>query len=208
MFGAHRTPVKGCRKEIEAGMSREIGPILSEIEGRIQTAASDLEDLVQELLRSMPEGEGLLEWIRSIKPEDKTTLGRIETSARSYNKAYQRFLDLYGTVSINAELLRAFDGLYDENDYTAKKSYVLQVNEQLRQINSAISHPKTGEPCLLLAVNSRDGAGRYTLQSRLTKKRLGSYKSLSELLPIHLVKDVPRKEGVIERRKNTDKAPD
>ncbi len=89
----------------------------------------------------------------------------------------------------------------DEQDYASKKQIVQNWNNAFRRDRVAIQNPIDKEPCLLLAVNSHDGYGRYTLENRHTKKRTGSYKSIFDLMPIQFVPDIPRKEGVIERRK-------
>lgn len=85
--------------------------------------------------------------------------------------------------------------------YDKLKLIVIKLNGILRKDDAAIAHPQTGEPSILYAVPSKDGDGRFTFESRITKKRTGFYKSLKELYPITLVPDVPRKEGAIERRK-------
>jgi hypothetical protein len=88
----------------------------------------------------------------------------------------------------------------DRYNYAVKLHWAQVVNDMLRSEQAAVAHPKTNEPCILLAVTSHDGAGRYTLESRLTKKRSGSYRSLSESLPFKLIADVPRKVAPVERR--------
>jgi hypothetical protein len=87
-------------------------------------------------------------------------------------------------------------------DYEGKKQLVRYWNEFLR--GSAIAHPETGRPCMLLAVGSRDKAGRYVLEDRETRKRTGAYKTLLDILPVKIVADLPRKEGFIERRKRKE----
>lgn len=86
--------------------------------------------------------------------------------------------------------------------YDKKKTHIQLINSLLRRADLAFAHPETGDPCILYAQNSYDRLGRYTLENRITKKRSGSYKSLKELFPFKLVPDAPRKEGLIERRKN------
>lgn len=78
----------------------------------------------------------------------------------------------------------------------------------MRGHDAAIAHPVTGNPNLLLAIASYDKRGRYTLEDRATKKRSGSYKTLREITPFKLVPDIPRREGVIERRKKKGESED
>lgn len=92
----------------------------------------------------------------------------------------------------------------DRDDYEYKKEIVKHWNGFLRNDDLAIAHPATGKPCLLLAIGSRDGAGRYVLEDRETKKRSGAYKSLLDLLPVRLTDDIRRKEGFIEVRKRQE----
>ncbi len=89
----------------------------------------------------------------------------------------------------------------DERDYERKKENVREINARLRETRAAMENQENGEPCIIYAVTNHDGSGRYTLESRITKKRAGSYKSIIDLLPMKLVPDVPRREGVISRRK-------
>ena len=103
-------------------------------------------------------------------------------------------------INLMPELTRARKIGSDES-YESKKNIVIETNARLRQLNAAVAHPSTGEPCILYAVASRDGYGRYVLENRVTKKRSGAYTTLLDLLPVKLVPDVPRKEGVITRRK-------
>ena len=92
----------------------------------------------------------------------------------------------------------------EREGYEEKLEYVRQWNMTLRAVNGALAHPETSAPCILLAVSSYDGQGRYTLENRETKKRSGSYKSLREL-PVRVVPDLPRKGPNTERRKKGGK---
>jgi hypothetical protein len=91
-----------------------------------------------------------------------------------------------------------------ELEYKGKSEIVADINSQLRKLDLAFAHPETGEACILYAVTSRDGMGRYSLENRITKTRTGGFKSIRKLMPFQLTTDIPRKEGVIERRKNKD----
>lgn len=95
-----------------------------------------------------------------------------------------------------------------ESTYEAKKRIVQLLNEELRTgSKAAIKHPDTGAACMLLAVGSPDGLGRYVLEDRETKKRSKTTNSLRSLLPMSLIPDSVRREGLIDRRKNPEGPP-
>ena len=119
--------------------------------------------------------------------------------ASNYRQAHGWLLDVF-QIQVNAYYAKHAQA----DDYENRKSFVKEFDDELRKYSAAIAHPESGEPCILLAVASRDGTGRFTLENRLTKKRGGFYKSITELLPLKLVPDAPRKEGVIERRKKSE----
>lgn len=73
-----------------------------------------------------------------------------------------------------------------EASYEDKRIVAKKINEKLRELKLAISNPGDGDPCIVLVVQSRDGLGRYTLESRITKKRSGFYKTIMEMQPIKL----------------------
>ena len=94
----------------------------------------------------------------------------------------------------------------DYKDYKSKLAAVREINDILRSCDGAIRHPDTGKPCIILAVASRDGFGRYVFEERETKTRSNASKALKELLPFTLMPDVPRKEAIVERRKKQAQA--
>jgi hypothetical protein len=111
-----------------------------------------------------------------------------------------RYLELFVLQSKVNRFANAWTNIHENEDYEDKKSFVIQINKILREGDAAIRHPETQQPSMLLALNSWRGVGRYTLEDRVTKKRQGSYKTVSELFPVSLIDDVQRKEGIIERR--------
>jgi hypothetical protein len=130
--------------------------------------------------------------------------GRARESAKECREALNQIIMDSTKAITNAEIQPLAESRKDEQEYAGKKRLVRIVNDALREQGAVLANPDTKEPCLLLAVNSRDGAGRYTLQSRITKKRTGSYTTLKDLLPLVPMLDVPRKEGVIEQRKGRE----
>jgi hypothetical protein len=76
---------------------------------------------------------------------------------------------------------------YDVASYTKKKEVAKEMNADLRHYGYSIRHPESGNPCLVLAVGSPDGAGRYVLADRLTKKRSHTCSTILDFFPICLV---------------------
>lgn len=104
-----------------------------------------------------------------------------------------------------AIFVEQYPPLLEGSSYADKTDGILYINDILRNLGLTFLHPETDEPCNLYAVPSRDGHGRFTLENRKTKVRTGGYKSFQELIPFKLVPTPPRKEGVIERRKESRK---
>jgi len=88
----------------------------------------------------------------------------------------------------------------DAEDHKRKKELAALVNRFCRIYGVALRTEETDDPCVLFAVGSRDGHGRYVLENRATKKRTGSFKSLAEMRPLRLVSAPPRVEGFIQSR--------
>ncbi|QDV34989.1 hypothetical protein [Tautonia plasticadhaerens] len=89
----------------------------------------------------------------------------------------------------------------DATDYARKQELAKKVNAELRERHQALRHPENGEPCVIYAMATRNGDGRYVLENRMTKKRSGSYKTLLELMPFRFTQDVARKEGLAGKKK-------
>lgn len=87
---------------------------------------------------------------------------------------------------------------YDLSSYEKKKEVAKEINADLRHYEHAIRHPESGAPCMVLAVGSPDGTGRYVLSDRLTKKRSHTSSTLLELFPIRLVPEPRRKESFVD----------
>lgn len=87
----------------------------------------------------------------------------------------------------------------DREDYKRKKELASAVNLFARTFGVALRAPDAAAPCVLFAVGSRDGFGRYVLEARETKTRTGSYKTLADLLPVELVSAPARAEHYVPR---------
>lgn len=74
----------------------------------------------------------------------------------------------------------------DVEDNAGKKKWAATWNEGLKEVGMSIMND-LGEPCILYVVGSRDGEGRYVLESRVTGKRSNACRSLTELMPVRLV---------------------
>ncbi len=85
----------------------------------------------------------------------------------------------------------------DREDYKRKKELASDANRFARTFGVAFRTPEADAPCVLFAVGSRDGFGRYVLEARETKTRTGSYKSLADLLPAALVSAPARAERYV-----------
>jgi hypothetical protein len=87
---------------------------------------------------------------------------------------------------------------YDLSSNEKKKEVAKEINVDLRHYEHAIRHPESGAACMVLAVGSPDGIGRYVLSDRLTKKRSHTSSSLLDLFPIRLVPLPRRKESFVD----------
>jgi hypothetical protein len=107
-------------------------------------------------------------------------------------------------VCANADFKSLTETRLDEGDYELKKRLAKKVNETFRRDGAVICHPETKEPCLLLAVGSPDGKGRYVFASRQTRKRSHTSIALIDMLPLTPMPDSPRKESFLERSRSRD----
>jgi DNA-binding XRE family transcriptional regulator len=87
---------------------------------------------------------------------------------------------------------------YDSENYEKKQEVAKEINGDLRHYGFAIRHPETGSPCMVLAVASTDGKGRYVLADRLTKRRSSTTTSLLDLFPVKLMCEPRRRESFLE----------
>ena len=118
------------------------------------------------------------------------------------NEAKQGILERQFNAYFTAKLRRR----YDMSSYEKKKEVAKEINADLRHYGYAIRHPDSASPCMVLAVGSPDGTGRYVLADRLTKKRSHTCNTLLDLFPIGLVPEPRRREGFLEKDEAGDEA--
>jgi hypothetical protein len=68
-----------------------------------------------------------------------------------------------------------------------KQKLAKWVNSQFRSHGCMIAHPDDGEPCILLAINTKYG-GKFVLENSKTKKRSCTTKDITELLPFKIIR--------------------
>lgn len=113
-----------------------------------------------------------------------TTPATLSIVAKRCVNATQWIHSCYLTPYINQRLIERNAKNPDINDYTRKKETATWLNNALKIHNLTIYHPTEKTPCILLAVGSRDGYGRYVLENRETKKRSGAYCCIDDMIPI------------------------
>jgi hypothetical protein len=103
----------------------------------------------------------------------------------------------YVNHQIRAKLKKDFPG-----DYRKKQAFAKWLGAELRRLDLAIRHPDDDRPCSLFVLPSHDpdrDIGRFVLADRETKKRTWTGLTLSSILPLWFVPDVPRREGLLSR---------
>ena len=140
-------------------------------------------------------------------PGDLTTvmneLGLVRSNAHCLMIRLQEYELCISVSLINNTIMSRLAYEDDTNDYSRKKQLGLHYRDVLREWGLAIY--RDGNAVNLLVVANRDGTGRYVLEDKISKKRTGAYKSLKDLLPLMLTRDIPRKEGFVEQRKKKQK---
>jgi hypothetical protein len=131
----------------------------------------------------------------------KDFVAKLTTVDNRAKEAIRLGLECQYNVYWSGKLHRKFD----LTDYEAKRAVVKEINEDLRFHGYAIAHPETGAATTLLASSSQDGKGRYVLCDRVTKKRSHTSMTLLDLLPLRLVLEPKRREGLIETRRAKQK---
>ena len=139
-------------------------------------------------------------------PEELAAADQVRDSAQKCREALNGIVMDATKYIVNDQLSVIAEPRSDERDNEEKKRLSKHVNETLRQQGAVIAHPETREPCLLLAVGSPDGYGRYVLANRETKQRSHTSRALADMLPFTPMPDVPRRESFLERR-NAEQPP-
>jgi hypothetical protein len=82
-----------------------------------------------------------------------------------------------------------------------KKALARRVSADLKRLGLAVHHPETDQPCALMAASGKaNRLGFFLLMPKGSKKAIAPRANLSDLLPIQLIPDTPRREPLAERR--------
>jgi hypothetical protein len=168
-----------------------------------------LESHTQDLQAIARRLDAIVGMIRQLPPVPEVVGQRLHRSVRACKRFYAQLQKIEQRLNEakRALLERQFNAQWtgklgrrpDLMDYEKKKQVAKEINADLRHYGYSIRHPETGTPCMVLAVGSPDGAGRYVLADRLTKKRSNTCNALLDLFPIGLVPEPKRREGFLKR---------
>jgi hypothetical protein len=82
-----------------------------------------------------------------------------------------------------------------------KKELAQRVSADLKRLGLGIQHPDTDQPCTLLTASGKaNRLGFFLLKPKGGKKAVAVRTSLSDLLPLRLMPDTPRREPLAEWR--------
>lgn len=83
-----------------------------------------------------------------------------------------------------------------------KKALAGRVSADLKRLGLAVRHPDTDRPCALMAASGKaNRLGYFLVMPKGSKKAVCRRANLSDLLPLRLVPDPPRREPLAERRR-------
>lgn len=66
-----------------------------------------------------------------------------------------------------------------------KQTFLRGISDLLKRYEATVLHPDTGLPCLLLVINDKYG-GKFSLETKLTKKRSHTTRDILDLMPLKL----------------------
>lgn len=104
------------------------------------------------------------------------------------------------THFLNHYVLQYLEMEGEDEDRESKKYLVTSLNMFCKYYGVALRMPDNEDPCMIYAVGSRDGKGRYVMEHKASKKRSGAHKTIRDLLPLQLVTAPPREEGFLTSR--------
>jgi hypothetical protein len=82
-----------------------------------------------------------------------------------------------------------------------KRVLAQRVSADLKRLGLAIHHPDTDQPCTLMAASGKaNRLGFFLLMPKGSKKAIAPRAKLSDLLPLQLMPDTPRREPLAESR--------
>jgi hypothetical protein len=119
----------------------------------------------------------------------------LETLAAE-NEAHKQSLARRFEPVLNAFLQTQAPGNAEE-----KKALARRVSADLKRLGLAIHHPDTDQPCALMATSGKaNRLGFFLLMPKGSKKAIAPRANLSDLLPLQLMPETPRREPLAERR--------
>lgn len=104
------------------------------------------------------------------------------------------------THFLNHYVLQYLEMEGEDEERESKKYLVTSLNMFCKYYGVALRMPDNEDPCMIYAVGSRDGKGRYVMEHKASKKRSGAHKTIRDLLPLQLVTAPPREEGFLTSR--------
>ena len=140
-------------------------------------------------------------WNVPVDEDWKTLVSRVEMLEKLTERLSLFCRSLQLTFWVRSREGRVGHGEGGESNYSDKQKIAEAINRQLRESRVAIIHPQSRELCVVFAISSKDGRGRYVLSSISTKKRSFTSERLDSFLPFQLGRAPLRKEGLIEKRK-------
>jgi hypothetical protein len=98
-------------------------------------------------------------------------------------------------------VLNAFLQTQAPGNAEGKKALARRISADLKRLGLAIRHPDADQPCALMAASGKaNRLGFFLLMPKGSKKAIVARANLSDLLPLQLMPDTPRREPLAERR--------
>jgi hypothetical protein len=182
---------------------RSLDSILQAHAADLQKVSEGLEAIVRTIRELPPTPDVIGQPMHHPYRACKRFFTQLQKVERRLEEAKQGILERQFNAYWTGKLRRR----YDLSSYEKKKEVAKEINADLRHYGYAIRHPESASPCMVLAVGSPDGTGRYVLADRLTKKRSHTCNTLLDLFPIGLVPEPRRREGFLEKDEASDEAP-
>jgi hypothetical protein len=87
-----------------------------------------------------------------------------------------------------------------------KKALAQRISADLKRLGLAIHHPDTDQPCILVTASGKaNRLGFFLLKPKGAHKAVVTRASLSDLLPLRLIPDIPRREALAEWHARKDR---
>jgi hypothetical protein len=104
-------------------------------------------------------------------------------------------------------VLNAYLAAQSPENAGQKKALAQRVSADLKRLGLAIHHPDSDQPCALMAATGkRTPLGFFLFMPKGSKKAVTTKAKLSDLLPLQLMPDTPRREPLAEPRNRRRKS--